>query len=160
MKIERVARKEPKEHKKIDRMQPINFKELGGTNDPCFGKHYDLKAKECKKCGDCEICAIVSGQKNFIKQIAKQEDENEFKDLGEAELIADQNKEIAKKLKSKVKANPDKWCKIEKIIPIFVKQFNLLPKEDYQYVKQRIIKTAQETKGIKVNKDLTKYRND
>jgi hypothetical protein len=160
MKIIREPRKEPKEHKIIDRMKPINFKDLGGENDPCFGKHYDLKAKECKKCGDCEICAIVSGQKNFLSQIEKQEAKNEFKDLGEAKLIEKQNEIIKLKLKSKVKKFPDKWFKIEKIIPMFIKAFNLLPKEDYQYVKQRIIRVAENTKGIKLNKDLTKYRKD
>ena len=156
--MKRVPRKEPKEHKQIDRMEPIiNFENLGGENDPCFGKHYDLKAKECKKCGDCEICAIVSSQKGLMKQIGKQEAENSFKDLDEAKLIKEQNLQIEDLIKRKVKKNPDKWLTIEKMVPVFVKAFNLLPKTDEEYVRQRIIKTAQDIKGIKVNKKLTKY---
>jgi hypothetical protein len=85
---------------KIDLSKPVTIETLGTKDDPCFGKHYDIKAPECQSCGDCELCAIVTGQNNHIKRLEK-EKSNAFKDL-EPIKMADL-KEVRKKMKLRVK---------------------------------------------------------
>lgn len=41
-----------------DILEPMDISKLGTNGDPCFGKHYDLSTKECKMCGDSELCCI------------------------------------------------------------------------------------------------------
>jgi hypothetical protein len=71
--------------KNPDLLEPLDLTIFGGINDPCFGKHYDPKAPECKVCGDCEICAIVLAN-NLKKQRLQIEKEKSFKDLEDAEI--------------------------------------------------------------------------
>lgn len=66
--------------KGIDFLKPIDIKDLGTENDPCFGKHNSPKAPECMKCGDCELCAVVTAQ-NLIGKRTKVEGKQKFKDL-------------------------------------------------------------------------------
>lgn len=48
---------------KQDPLDPIDFNLIGDPNgDPCFGKGYDLSTKECKQCGDSELCALKMAQ--------------------------------------------------------------------------------------------------
>lgn len=159
MKIERVARKEPKEHKTIDRMMPINFDKLGSSEDPCFGKHYDMKAKECKKCGDCEICAIVSSQKNLLSQVTEQETKNHFKDTDEAEFVDGQNKELLKYMLAKTKKLPGKWLMVSRVVDKFFKPFNLPDTvTDRTYLTQRVIMVIENEPKLKLSKLKTKYK--
>lgn len=48
--------------KNQDPLEPINIAELGSNSDPCFGTGYDLSTKECKLCGDSELCAFKMSQ--------------------------------------------------------------------------------------------------
>ena len=41
-----------------DILEPMDISKLGTNGDVCFGKHYDLSTKECKMCGDSELCCI------------------------------------------------------------------------------------------------------
>lgn len=41
-----------------DILEPMDISKLGTNGDVCFGKHYDLSTKECKMCGDSELCGI------------------------------------------------------------------------------------------------------
>jgi hypothetical protein len=66
--------------KNFDVMEPLDLTMFGGPEDPCFGKHHDLKAEECKMCGDAELCAIAVAQ-NRKKQRAEIEAKQPFKDL-------------------------------------------------------------------------------
>lgn len=63
-----------------DIFEPIDITKLGSGNDPCFGKNYDLSTKECKMCGDSELCCI-----KFTALMGKTrkelEAETKFKDL-------------------------------------------------------------------------------
>lgn len=61
-------------------LQVIDLKSLGGNQDPCFAKGYDLSTKECKLCGDSELCAFATSQALNItrKQL---EEKNHYKDL-------------------------------------------------------------------------------
>lgn len=156
-KEKREARKKPKEHKELDIMTPFNYLDLGSNNDPCFGKHYSIKAKECSRCGDCEACAVVTSQKSFINEIAQQNNKSEFLDIQEGELVNKQNAQILEYLLKKVKSNKTKWFSILKVSQRFWKKFNLL-ESDEAYVTQRVIKEAKDNKLIILNKSLTKYK--
>jgi len=48
--------------KGVDFMKPLDIEAFTEENDPCFGKHHSLKAKECANCGDAEICVIITAQ--------------------------------------------------------------------------------------------------
>lgn len=66
--------------KGIDFLKPINIKDLGTKDDPCFGKYNDPKASECMRCGDCELCAVATAQ-NLVSKRTKIEGKQKFKDL-------------------------------------------------------------------------------
>lgn len=66
--------------KNQDPLEPINIAELGSNGDPCFGIGYDLSTKECKLCGDSELCAFKMSQNMNITR-KKLEQKNQYKDL-------------------------------------------------------------------------------
>ena len=69
-----------KELREGDIYQPLDILKLGSDNDPCFGKGYDLSTKECRMCGDSELCCIKFTE--LMGKTRKQlESENNFKDL-------------------------------------------------------------------------------
>ena len=80
-----------------DFLKPIDVLSLGSDDDPCFGKHHDLMAKECKNCGDSEFCAIVKAQ-GLHKERLDIETKQRFKDIEEADEDLLKKKEEAKKL--------------------------------------------------------------
>lgn len=63
-----------------DPLIPIPFDQIGSINDVCFGKSYDLTTKECKMCGDSELCALKMSQTLRISR-KKLEEQNNYKDL-------------------------------------------------------------------------------
>lgn len=65
---------------KQDPLVPINLDSIGTNNDPCFGQSYDLSTKECKLCGDSELCALKMSQNLKITR-KELEDKNHYKDL-------------------------------------------------------------------------------
>lgn len=65
---------------KQDPLEPIDITTLGSNGDPCFGKGYDLSTKECKMCGDAELCAFKMSQNLRITR-KELEDKNNYKDL-------------------------------------------------------------------------------
>ena len=70
---------------KQDPLVPIDVTTLGGSTD-CFGQAYDLSTKECKLCGDSELCCIKMAQ---ALNITRKELENKkhYKDLDMLEDI-------------------------------------------------------------------------
>ena len=71
---------------KVDPLQVIDITQLGGNCDPCFGKGYNLSTKECKLCGDSELCALKMAQ--VLKITRKElEDKNHYKDLDTLEDV-------------------------------------------------------------------------
>ena len=82
---------------KQDPLQPIDFTSLGSDNDPCFGKAYDLTTKECRSCGDSELCILKMSQ-SLNKTRKELEEENNYKDL---DILEDINgiKKFMRKLK-------------------------------------------------------------
>jgi len=79
-----------------ERLQPIDVEIFGSPNDPCFGKLFDLSTPECKRCGDSDICAIVSSQKLKVKREVI-ESNNRFKDLEDAMTKEELVKSLSKK---------------------------------------------------------------
>lgn len=153
--MKRVARKKPKEHKKIDIMKPIIFENLGSADDPCFGKHYSIKAQECKRCGDADICAIVS-QNQIHKAIQAQEKKSPFIDKEEGEFIDKQNEKLSRILTKRAKAKPGEWLSLTKMVPKVMEKFNLT-ELDQPNILNRLVKAAQSAK-LTLNKSLTKYK--
>lgn len=153
----REARKKPKEHKELDVMKPFSYFDLGTSKDPCFGKLYSIQAKECKRCGDCETCAIVTSQKGFLKQIEEQNSKGDFLDTQEGDLITKQNGKIKTLMEKKVKGNKDKLYSITKLAEKMIEKFNL-NEHDLEYMKQRVIKAAQDSSIIILDKPLKKYK--
>lgn len=75
-----MEKKKAKKKVSPDPLVPISLDMIGGNNDPCFGKGYDLSTEECKQCGDSELCAI-----KFAAELGKTrkqlEEENHYKDM-------------------------------------------------------------------------------
>lgn len=78
---------------KHDPLTPFSLEEIGTNGDPCFGKAYDLSTKECKLCGDSELCAIKMSQALNVTR-KELEDKNKYKDLDMLEDIAGMKKYI------------------------------------------------------------------
>jgi len=107
-----------------DLLKPIDVLALGGEEDPCFGKHHDLMASECKECGDAEFCVIVKSQ-GLHKERIDIETRQRFKDIEEAD------EEMVKKLieaKEVIKEYKSKQYKRLKTILIISRKLNL-PKD-------------------------------
>lgn len=82
--------------KKQDPLVPIDITNLGNGQD-CFGNCYDLSTKECKLCGDSELCALKMSQNlNITRQ--ELNEKNHYKDLDVLEDI-DAIKKYMRKLK-------------------------------------------------------------
>lgn len=66
-------------------LKPVDIDSIGSSDDPCFGKSYDLSTQECRSCGDSELCCI-----KFAEMMGKTrkelEEENQYKDM---ELLVD-----------------------------------------------------------------------
>ena len=54
---------------KYDFSKPIDIYNLGGEDDPCFGKLHDLSAIECRRCGDSELCQVATAQRQMIDRV-------------------------------------------------------------------------------------------
>lgn len=99
-----MKRKPRKRTKGVDLLEqpltPIDITKFGGKDDPCFGKHHDLKAEECRNCGDSELCAIAMSHYN-LKLRQKEELQNSFKDMEDTEQDL-KEKKVRKYLKKKI----------------------------------------------------------
>ena len=66
---------------KQDILTPIDVSTLGTNGDPCFGIGYDLSTKECKLCGDSELCAFKMSQNLNITR-KELEQKNQYRRYG------------------------------------------------------------------------------
>jgi len=105
----------------IDLLQPIDVLALGGDKDPCFGKHHDLLAPECKECGDSDFCAMVKAQ-GLHKERLTIETKQRFKDIEEADDETLKKKDQAREIIAEYKA---KEYKRIKTILIVAKELSL-----------------------------------
>lgn len=87
--------------KELDMTKPLDISKIGTKEDPCFGKHHDPSVSECQRCGDIEICSILSSQRlHIVREI--QEKEKRFKDIEKLETkkVKTINQVILDKLQS------------------------------------------------------------
>lgn len=71
---------------KVDPLEVLDLSSIG-TDQDCFGHGYDLSTKECRMCGDSELCCIRQAQ--LLGKTRKQlESENNYKDLDTLEDVA------------------------------------------------------------------------
>lgn len=79
--MSKLTKKELPDLTKRDILTPISIADLGVKGlDPCFGIGYDLSTKECKLCGDSELCAFKMSQNLNITR-KELEQKNQYKDL-------------------------------------------------------------------------------
>lgn len=90
---------------KQDPLEPIDITTLGSNGDPCFGKGYDLSTKECKICGDAELCAFKMSQELNITR-KELDNKKHFKDLDILEDV-EAIKKFMRKLKRKGETRKD-----------------------------------------------------
>ena len=96
---------------KVDIFKPLSLADIGSNGDPCFGKEYDLSTKECKICGDSELCAIAFAQ--GLRTTRKELDEqNHYKDL---DVLVD-TKGIKKFIRNLKRNGEDKKTIIQKVM--------------------------------------------
>lgn len=88
----------------IDLLIPVDLTSFGTDDDPCFGKHHDLKAPECLECGDSDFCSLVKAQ-NLHKERIIIESKQRFKDIEEAETVQVKKNKEAKLMILECQAN-------------------------------------------------------
>lgn len=82
-----------------DPLEPFDINTIGTNGDPCFGKAYDLSTKECKICGDSELCAFKMSQELNITR-KELEDKYKYKDLDVLEDVKGIKKFIRRHMKA------------------------------------------------------------
>ena len=98
-------------------LKPIDITKFGTSDDPCFGKLYELSAEECKRCGDSPLCAVVFSQ-NLTVERKSIESKSRFKDLEK-----NPGKGINASLSKWVKQKKDEGYKRSEIIKMAKKSF-------------------------------------
>lgn len=78
---------------KQDPLEPFDINQIGSNGDPCFGKSYDLSTKECKICGDSELCAFKMSQSLNVTR-KELEAKNKYKDIDVLEDVKGMKKYI------------------------------------------------------------------
>lgn len=106
-------------------LKPLDIEKFGSKNDPCFGKLYNLGTKECKRCGDSEICGSVFSQ-YLNKERKNIESTTRFKDIELSPAQRDVHNYI-KKLKKKD-------YKDSKVIRLVKRMFRLNRDEVLKYM--------------------------
>lgn len=86
-------------------LTPFDATKFGSSEDPCFGKLYNLSEIDCQECGDHEVCAIAFAQHQKLRR-AEEESNARFKDLEEEEIVfKGKIKDYIKKLRDKGKGD-------------------------------------------------------
>jgi len=109
----------------IDMTKPLDLTKFGSDDDPCFGKLYDLNAKQCKICGDADFCAVKMAQNQSLSRTELNKSNNfieEFDvDTDELKLDTVTIKQIKKKMRSLIRES----VKPIKIRSKMVKKFSI-----------------------------------
>lgn len=149
MKIKRKKRNKINK-KEVDFTMPITIDKFGTDEDPCFGKHYSPKAKECGVCGDCEICMIIQAQTQKVLR-SKVESEGSFKDLEETRVPME---ELHKYIVKMIKKEYDKSIRFNLLCAKVKKKFDpnsLLSKKDIRTSIKETLKKKGGFKFIKID---------
>ena len=99
---------------KQDILTPLDISQLGSNGDPCFGIGYDLSTKECKLCGDSELCAFKMSQNLNITR-KELEQKNQYKDLD----VLEDTVGIKKFIRSLIRKGKDRKEIISKTVEKF-----------------------------------------
>lgn len=99
---------------KQDILTPIDVSTLGTNGDPCFGIGYDLSTKECKLCGDSELCTFKMSQNLNITR-KELEQKNQYKDLD----VLEDTVGIKKYIRGLIRKGKDKKEVITKTVEKF-----------------------------------------
>lgn len=119
----------------LDMTKPLDISKFGSDEDPCFGKLYDLNAKQCKICADSDFCAIKMSQTQNVKrkELNKQ---NEF--IEEFDIVNKVDKTTKKKAKKFMQRRIDKGHKGMLIRKAAMKNYGLTKdqaKDIYKLIK-------------------------
>ena len=115
--------------KDFDISKPI-IEVLGTEDDPCFGHHL-VTDSSCKKCGDSELCAVITAQKQSTER-KKLSKDNTYRDDEEEVIMKERDKKINKTIRVGVKmGNNDK-----KLIKKLKSRYNLSETESIKYIKK------------------------
>lgn len=87
---------------------------MGTNGDVCFGIGYDLSTKECKLCGDSELCAFKMSQNLNITR-KELEQKNQYKDLD----VLEDTVGIKKYIRGLIRKGKDKKEVITKTVEKF-----------------------------------------
>lgn len=146
-------RKPHDETMSVDLSKPFDYKMLGTADDPCFGKHFDEKAPECKACGDREICAVVMSQKlNLLRAKVTKDMPVMDKELPDGPDI--DKKKFRKELMSRIGSD---FISLSPIYKELMAEFDINEAEVIREVRLAI-KVLKKTKNIVYNKKRTKVR--
>lgn len=130
---------------------PISVDLLGTKSDPCFAKHYDGKAPECRRCGDSEVCLIGMGQKNTVERTLI-ESTQRFKDI-EPEEFKINLPLVHKLIESEIATSKEGIVLVSKIKKLTLK--TLCPKnldiDDVKLAIKRVMKNSITLEYTKVN---------
>ena len=99
---------------KQDILTPLDISQLGNNGDPCFGIGYDLSTKECKLCGDSELCVFKMSQNLNITR-KELEQKNQYKDLD----VLEDTVGIKKFIRSLIRKGKDRKEIISKTVEKF-----------------------------------------
>lgn len=99
---------------KQDILTPLDVSKLGTNGDPCFGIGYDLSTKECKLCGDSELCIFKMSQNLNITR-KELEQRNQYKDLD----VLEDTVGIKKFIRSLIRKGKDRKEIISKTVEKF-----------------------------------------
>ena len=133
-------------------LKPLDITMFGSADDPCFGKSHSPKAKECGRCGDSEVCAIVMAQR-ASKERKKQEKTHIFKDLEEPNLDLKTLEVFV--LKTFAKTNPIRY---KTLLSLTIKHFSSFEKTDPGRVDKLLVDYVKRSdKYKKYSKDGKRY---
>jgi hypothetical protein len=110
-------------------LKPFDFSKIGTENDPCFGKHYDVKTPECQACGDSELCLVAMSQNLAVKR-KNLEGKSTFKDIEQdIEPTKDEIVQVPKLVNRYIK----KEYTLKKTLRLILKKY---PEVDQSWVKR------------------------
>lgn len=102
---------------------PLDITRLGSEDDPCFGKHWDPRVAECKRCGDSEACTIAMQNKLTLRR-GVIEGKKSFMDLVEPKVEGEQYMDTAPVI-AYLKAKYQKYDNRIKAIRLTMRKFKL-----------------------------------
>jgi TPP-dependent pyruvate/acetoin dehydrogenase alpha subunit len=125
--------KEKTDLKKYDLSKPL-IEIIGSDEDPCFGDHLPTDSA-CKRCGDVELCSIVTAQKLRAER-TKLSKTNTYRDEEDEDLMVKRDRRIKKLLE----IWQDKGRTKAKMRELLMEKFTIREEEAKKYLKKYLPK--------------------